>query len=76
MEFDEPVFDIDATSFTVSDGTTLAGGRVMQQGTNHTWAFLPTTLASMTTYTVAFTSAIHDAYGNPLAPFSFTFTTQ
>jgi hypothetical protein len=77
VRFDEPVFGVDATSFTVSDGTTLVSGTVNQQGINWSWAFMPTiALTSATTYTVSFTSAIHDNYGNALAPTSFTFTTQ
>lgn len=77
VEFDEGVFGVDANSFTVSDGTAFVGGQVTQQGANYTWAFVPTaSLTAATTYTVSLTSLISDAYGNALAPTSFTFTTQ
>lgn len=76
ITFDEPVFGVDITSFTVTDGATPVVGTVSMNN-SYTYVFTPSAaLTAATTYTVALTNTIEDAYGNVLAPTSFTFTTQ
>jgi len=76
LTFDEAVVGVDITSVTVTDGTTPVVGTVSMNN-SYTYVFTPTAaLTAATTYTVALTNVIQDAYGNALAPTSFTFTTQ
>jgi hypothetical protein len=76
LVFDEPVTGVDVTSVSVTDGVTPVVGTVTMTDT-HSYTFTPSApLASATTYTVALTNTIQDAYGNALAPTTFMFTTQ
>lgn len=75
--FDEPVQNVDLTSFTVDDGTAVAGTLASAAG-GRIWELTPSAaLASAATVTVTLTTAITDVASNPLAaPVTFTFTTQ
>jgi type IV pilus assembly protein PilY1 len=74
--FDEPVLAVDTTSFTITDGVTPVVGTIAASGATG-YVFTPTApLTAGTTYTVDLSPAIHDAAGNALADFSYTFTTQ
>ena len=75
--FDEPVLNVDLTSFRVNDGTAVAGSIVMGTG-GRSWTFTPTAaLASGSMVTVTLSTAITDAAANALAaPIVITFMTQ
>lgn len=76
VQFYEPVGGVDATSFVVVANTTtqLAGMYAMDDAL--TWSFTPSApMPGTSTIQVDLTQAIKDAAGNPLPPFSFSFTT-
>lgn len=74
--FSEPVIGVDATSFTVDAGGTIAGTRASSDG-GRTWTFTPSAaLPSGTLVTVMVTSAVTDLEGMTIAPVTYTFTTQ
>ena len=75
--FDEPVLNVDLTSFTVDDGASVAGSLTTALA-GRQWTFTPSVaLASAATVTVTLTTAITDVAANPLAaPVTFTFMTQ
>ena len=75
--FDEPVLNVDLTSFTVNDGAAVAGTLSTAMG-GRQWIFAPTAaLSAAATVTVTLTTAITDVAANSLAaPVTFTFMTQ
>lgn len=76
VRFDEPVTGVDATSYTVSDGTNAIAGTVTAS-LQEDFTFVPdAALPSGATITVSLSAAIQDASGNALVPTSVSFTTQ
>jgi len=76
LMFSEPVFGVNATSFSVSAGAAIAGTRIASNG-GRTWTFTPSAaLPSGATITVMLTSGIVDLDNVPLGPLTYTFTTQ
>jgi hypothetical protein len=76
VDFDEVVLGVDMTSFSVTDGVTPVAGTLTSTG-GHSYVLTPAAaLAGATTYTVTYTSVIHDAAGNTLTAYSYSFTTQ
>jgi alpha-tubulin suppressor-like RCC1 family protein len=66
---------INASSFTLKNGTTAIAGNVTYSGTTAT--FMPNVaLTYLTAYTASITSAATDLAGNPLPIKSWTFTTS
>lgn len=82
VELDEPVFNVDASSFTVAagpnPGTTPIPGSVSVSGDGSLVLFTPSAaLPSATTINVTLLTTITDASGNPLtSPWYFNFSTQ
>ena len=77
--FSEKVMGVDATSFTVAQGATGIAGTVSANADQMTYTFTPTAaLPAASVITVTLSSAIKDisASANPLAPTTFSFTTQ
>ena len=68
---------LNATTWSVKQGTTLITGSLVYGSSGTTAVFTPTaTLAINTAFTVTVTSGAMDLAGNPLAaPYSWTFTT-
>jgi hypothetical protein len=75
LEFNEPVFNVSATTFTLSSSSVAIPGTVTAVDPyNHT--FSPTSLLpASATITVQLTSAITDGSGNALVATSFSFQT-
>jgi hypothetical protein len=74
--FDEPVANVDTTSFAVTDAGTPIAGTITASGGGTTYTFTPTaTLPAATVITVTLSTAITDLAANPLATVTFTFTT-
>lgn len=75
--FDEPLSNVNLTTFTVNDGAAVAGTLASSLG-GRAWTFTPTAaLAAAATITVTLSTAITDATGNALpAPVTLAFTTQ
>lgn len=72
--FDEPVQNVDLSSFLVDDGASVTGSIVPQSVT--TYVFTPSNLLMPTaTVTVSLTAAITDGSDNALVPVMFTFGT-
>jgi methionine-rich copper-binding protein CopC len=66
---------INATTFTVMQGTTAVAGSVTKTATTGT--FTPTAnLAYGKVYTVGVSNGVKDLAGNAMAPYTFTFTTM
>jgi hypothetical protein len=77
--FSEPVAGVDATSFTVAQGATGITGTVSANVDQKTYTFTPSAaLPPASLITVSLSAAIKDlsAQANPLAPTTFSFTTQ
>ena len=75
VNFDEAVFNVDTTSFTVMEGGNVVSGTITAP-TAQTYRFQPSTpLVPNTIMTVSLTSAISDFVGNTLVPVSFSFQT-
>ena len=75
VTFDEPVANVDTTSFQVNAGA-VAGTVTMSNG-NRTATFDPTAdLPAASTINVTLSTAITDTSGNALAAFAFAFTTN
>lgn len=75
--FDEPLANINLTTFTVNDGAAVSGTLASTLG-GRSWTFTPSAaLATAATITVTLSTAITDGTGNALpAPVVFAFTTQ
>ncbi len=75
--FDEPVINVDLTSFTVNDGAAVTGSLAMGSG-GRSWTFTPAApLAAAAMVAVTLTTAITDGAANALAaPVTITFMTQ
>jgi hypothetical protein len=75
--YDEPLLNVDLTSFTVNDGTAVTGSLASGTG-GRSWTFTPAAaLASGAMVTVTLSTAITDAIGNALGvPKVITFMTQ
>jgi len=72
--FDEPVINVDTTSFTVADASAVSGTITPSSPT--TYEFTPNSaMQPNATISVTLTSAITDGSGNPLAPYPFSFQT-
>ena len=77
--FSEPVAGVDTTSFTVAQGATGITGTINANVDQVTYTFTPSAaLPAASVITVTLSSAIKDlsAQANPLAPTTFSFTTQ
>ena len=75
ITFSEPVMNVNNTSFTIVDATTVAGTRTSSNG-GRTWTFTPSMqIPGNTLVTVSLTNMITDLAGNALAPESYTYTT-
>ena len=75
--FTEPVMNVTSSTFTVNDGTAVAGTLASSNG-DRNWTFTPTAaLAASATVTVTLTTGITDLAGNPLgSPVVVMFMTQ
>lgn len=75
--FSEPVMNVTASTFTVNDGTAVAGSLASSNG-GRTWTFTPSAaLAAAASVTATLATGITDLAGNPLgSPVVVTFTTQ
>ncbi|MEO6772611.1 MAG: Ig-like domain-containing protein [Kofleriaceae bacterium] len=75
--FSEPVMGVDTTSWTVAHGATGLAGTIVASGDQETYTFTPSAaLPAASLITVTLSAAIHDLAANPLAPTTFSFTTQ
>lgn len=77
--FSEKVTGVDVTSFTVAQGATGIAGTVSANADQMTYTFTPTAaLPAASVITVTLSAAIKDVSpsANPLAPTTFSFTTQ
>ncbi|MBA3461288.1 MAG: Ig-like domain-containing protein [Deltaproteobacteria bacterium] len=76
VTFSEPVTGVTGTSFTVTEGSAVAGSLGSSNG-GRTWTFTPSaSFANNATVMVTLSTAVMDLVGNPLAtPFTFNFTT-
>ncbi len=75
--FDEAVNGVSASSFLLEGPTGAVAGAVSYNSGTRTATFDPgVTLGGLTLYTVTLTSAITDLVGNPLATYTWTFTTE
>ena len=75
VTFDEPVANVDTTSFQVNAGA--VAGTVTMSNSNRTATFDPTAdLPAASTINVTLSTAITDTSGNALAAFAFAFTTN
>ena len=77
--FSEKVMGVDTTSFTVAQGATGIAGVVSANADQVTYTFTPSAaLPAASVITVTLSAAIKDisAQANPLAPTTFSFTTQ
>jgi hypothetical protein len=77
--FSEPVAGVDTTSMTVAQGATGIPGTINANVDQETYTFTPSAaLPAASVITVTLSAAIKDlsAQANPLAPTTFSFTTQ
>ncbi len=76
VNFSEPVTGVTTASFSLDDGTTVAGNVAVSNG-GMTWTFIPSSpLAAGVVVTVRLTTAITDIAGNPLAAaYTYNFST-
>ncbi|MFN0249215.1 MAG: Ig-like domain-containing protein [Kofleriaceae bacterium] len=73
VTFDEPVTNVDGTTFVVMNAGT---GTYASSNGDRTWTFTPdTAMPANTTVTILLSMGIEDPAGNALAPFAFDFTT-
>ncbi|MBA3457223.1 MAG: Ig-like domain-containing protein [Deltaproteobacteria bacterium] len=76
VDFDEHVFGVSSSSFTLSAGATPIAGSVSYSTAQRRATFAPTTqLTANTTYTARLTFEIEDTSFNTLSPVAWAFTT-